>query len=498
MATRVAGHTSAVESRFGERRSVDRALLGAATARRDFGAALRRASMSPTRILVAAALASLATGCVAESGAPLPTGTGAFAEGEASLDEEEKADTGWVSSIDAAEVEVDIEADVEGTSWDAHDPLEVAQFALTYLRTHRDVYLQSLAEDYAHGTERIEWLVDGEWKTLETTPELRTLRPTHFRMRGVSALVVNPGSRRTLGQRSFHAIVPVSPGTLMADVGTRCGDTTGHIQPDAQVYWYVWDPEKTGCDARTQDIEVRVSRVLPAGERVYPELDRLMEDGQIDALVMFGQVGDGALSDSDYAFDLVRDFESELTGAGFTKQDDAPLGLRYARTQNGVKAIVDIYTPREFAGLGDWAHIDDFDQGVRSHEIVVWNGHSMLGASDFWSRDAIYDGDSATRYQIFLYNGCLGYEYYINPIIEGKQGWANVDVISNALETPFAIMVEETSTALAMIFKGAERSGRGASWQAILSRMSDIAGSDAIYGASGVRDNAFRPGSVTR
>ena len=44
---------------------------------------------------------------------------------------------------------MDIEGDVDGTGSDVRRaPLAIGQFALTYLRKQKDVYLQSLAEDY--------------------------------------------------------------------------------------------------------------------------------------------------------------------------------------------------------------------------------------------------------------------------------------------------------------------------------------------------------------
>jgi hypothetical protein len=180
---------------------------------------------------------------------------------------------------------------------------------------------------------------------------------------------------------------------------------------------------------------------------------------------------------------------SSLTKAGF-KKGTTEIGVRYTRTRSGLTENVDIYGPKEFSGLDDYAHIGNFDKGVSSHEIIVYNGHSMLGASDFWARKSIYA--DPTKYQIFLYNGCLGYEYYVNPIVAGKQGWANVDLVSNVIETPFAIMVQETATPISMIMYGAEHGG-GTSWQSILTRMNQISGEDAFYGASGIRTNMFMP-----
>ncbi len=412
----------------------------------------------------------------------------AFVDGESAI-EDGKEDTGYQTSLDGQEVEVDLEGDVEASGWGAERaPLSLGQFALTHLRQHSDVYLQSLAEDYTHGPEKIEWQVNGAWTTLAASPSLDRKKLTHFRMKGISAVVLHPGRDLVVGKK-WAPPVPKKPDSLFADVGDKCGEKEGSIDVEQGVYWYVWKPEKAGCNAKTAPMSVTVSKVLGKGGTTYPEYDRLTADKKIDVLVMFGQVDHGELANSDYSFSLIRSFESSLRTAGF-KKGTAPIGLRYTRTKGGLAETVDIYGPREFAGLDDYAHIDNFDKGVNSHEVIVWNGHSMLGASDFWARPSIYA--EPTRYQVFLYNGCLGYEYYVNPILEGKQGFDNVDLVSNVIETPFAIMVQETSSVVSMIMAGAEKGGT-TSWQSILGRMNDLAGSDSLYGASGIRTNTFKP-----
>ena len=61
---------------------------------------------------------------------------------------------------------------------------------------------------------------------------------------------------------------------------------------------------------------------------------------------------------------------------------------------------------RVLSRLGDFAHFANFQKALSEHEVVAYDGHSMLGASDFWARPTYPD-----FYQIFLYGGCLGYEY---------------------------------------------------------------------------------------
>jgi len=411
-----------------------------------------------------------------------------FLDAEAEA-EDPKADTGFVSSLDAREVELTLEADVQvRSSYDLRRaPLEVGQFALTYLRERSKVYIQSLAEDYSNGETQITWKVGSSWKTWSSMSSSEQAAAKRFRLNKVTAVVLNASRQGLKVGKVFNATVPTDPVGLFGAVGRACEGGDGHIQADRDVYWYVWDPDKSGCSATKQTLTATVSTVLPKGSTVYPEYNKLYADKKLDVIVFFGQVGDNP-SPSDYAFSAIRQFESTLKTAGF-KATTATKGLRYARTKSGVTVTVDIYSPNEFAGLTDRAHAQNFFEGVNSHELIVFNGHSVLGASDFWSDSRIYQNPA--KYQIFLYNGCLGYEYYVLPILAGKRDAANVDIVSNVIETPFRIMVQETATSIAQLTAGAPKGS--VSWQTIMNKMNTIAGGDSFYGVSGARTNTYRP-----
>ena len=114
----------------------------------------------------------------------------------------------------------------------------------------------------------------------------------------------------------------------------------------------------------------------------------------------------------------------------------------------------------------------------------------MLGASDYWADERLYKDPS--RYQLFFYNGCLGYEYYVAPLLAGKRDPANVDIVTNVLSTPFDVFATTSGILVAMLVSEAESGGHN-SWQAILGRLNEEAIGGAYYGASAVRDNAWRP-----
>ena len=150
-------------------------------------------------------------------------------------------------------------------------------------------------------------------------------------------------------------------------------------------------------------------------------------------------------------------------------------------------AQVDLYAPKDFSGLGDFAHFSNFQKALSEHEIVAYDGHSMLGASDFWTRPTY-----PKSYQIYLYGGCLGYEYYIKPILHGKgDSWDKLDIMSSVIEVT-ADATDFAAPAIAKIFFAIEN-GKRSSWKQILNIVRDSVG-DSTFGVSGVRGNCYKPG----
>jgi len=395
-----------------------------------------------------------------------------------------KEDTGYLNP-DGSEVEVDLEGDVEASSWRIFDaPAELGQYALTYLRKRGEFYLESLAED-ATSDRRVEWQVGGEWKTAEQARTLPAAELRHFRIRGINAVLLHGAGRNVHEGTLFTAKVPINPFNVMTDAGDKCADPDGHIGLSSSVYWYLWNPEHTDCTIPMQDLQVTVSRMFLTSATTYPEYDRLVADGKVTAVVLFGQIGDGPIDESEAGVRNMNRMSSNLTAAGFAEVTPAPVGRRYARTVAGVEVSIDLYSPSDFSGLGDMAHFSNFQRAIGEHEIVAYDGHSMLGASDFWARPTY-----PAFYQIYLYGGCLGYEYYVRPILAGKGGWENVDIVSSVVEVS-ADANEYAAPFFAKVVWALEN-GYNASWKDLLAVIRRSVG-DSTFGASGVRDNCFSP-----
>ena len=174
-----------------------------------------------------------------------------------------------------------------------------------------------------------------------------------------------------------------------------------------------------------------------------------------------------------------------LNESGFEEITPAPVGKRFSKHIADVDYEIDLYSPYDFAGLSDHAHFSNFQKALSEHEIVAYDGHSMLGASDFWGRP-----DYPDFYQVYLYGGCLGYEYYVKPILGGKGGWENLDIMSSVVE----VSADANRFAGPFLAKlaWALENDYAASWADMLVAVRQRVG-DSTFGASGVRDNCFSP-----
>lgn len=396
-----------------------------------------------------------------------------------------KDDTAYINP-DGVEVEVSIEANVAAPSYRIFDaPAELGQYAVTYLRKRGHFYLESLAED-ATSDQRVEWLVDGTWITAADARQVATEKLTHFRIQGINAILLHGVADGVSEGQVFTATVPINPYTAFSDAGENCVDPDSHMTLSSSIYWYLWNPDKSACELETQEMTVTVTELLPPRRTTYPEYDRLVEDNRVTSVVLFGRIGDPPLTDSDSGVRNMNTMANWLLGADFTEVTPAPVGRRFSKTVNGVTVEVDLYSPYDFAGLSDYSNLENFERAVEEHEIVVYDGHSMLGSSDFWSRP-----DYPDFYQIFIYGGCLGYEYYVRPILEGKNGWDNVDIISSTIEV-WASANYYFAPFLAKVLWALEND-YNASWTDLLEVIRNRVG-DSSFGVSGARDNCFSPG----
>ena len=364
------------------------------------------------------------------------------------------------------EVEVDLEGDLALSSADDDlfaAPARLGQFALTYFAKNHRAYLESIVTD-PKAPERTEWLLDGVWRQASTVPTQELTRLKHFRIRGLNMVLLRDGRDQAVLGRTLTATVPVEPYHVLEDAGTACADPDeeDHWAPSNTIYWYLWNPHRDGCHAHVEELTATVTKTFTP-EPSYPRYDKLLADRRLTIVGLFTALGDyPPLSPSDDGVKSAAKAVKMLKKMGFHEVARAPVGRRFERQVHGITVSYDIYSPADFAGLGDEEHFAIFQRAIAEHEIVFFDGHSLLGRSDFWSK-ATYP----STYQIIVYGGCLGYQYYVAPIVRNKGGYQNLDLVASVFEvgaTALDIGEPMLKDLLASIGSAAPRS-----WETILS-----------------------------
>jgi subtilisin-like proprotein convertase family protein len=433
------------------------------------------------RFLALAFFTALTAGCGTVDGPAGDFGTNPFLDGP----DTGKEDTGY-TNLRGREVHVTLEADVQASSWRIFDaPADLAQFAVTYLRTRNSFYLEILAEDATAG-DRVEWLVDGEWLSRDQAEGVDRSKLTRFRMPEVNAVVLNSQVSSIEVGKVYEAVVPRKPDSIMTDAGDKCADHDSHIGLDQSVYWYLWNPRNSNCPQELlQTMTVTVTEVLPHNPESYPEYDKLWADETLTVAVFFGKLDDGDVAD-DYNWGNFNQLCTWLTEAGFSQQENAPMGKRFVKAKDNLTTVVDVYGPDIFHSVADYSRFNNWQRAVSEHEVVMYNGHSVLGTGY-----AFEQANYPDFYQIFQVASCLSYEYYVRPVLAGKGTWDKVDVVSNVEPTYYTENLPLTSTILAKLIWGFENNGQ-ASWQDIMEAVSLRLG-HSRFGVSGARGNCYSP-----
>ncbi|HEY5924002.1 MAG TPA: hypothetical protein VIV11_20120 [Kofleriaceae bacterium] len=285
------------------------------------------------------------------------------------------------------------------------------------------------------------------------------------------------------------------------------------LRPDNLFYY--WHPERSGCPLAAADLSVSSYKVTSSNAQtsVYPEYDKLVADGKVTMVQIFGQIEHGELEDNDWGFMSYNDIKRLLEGQGFrvTKTYPNQHGVRLEKTMpKGLKIEIDMLTPIQFADTVDRELSNAaFREAMKTHEIVYYAGHAFYGSLTVLDEPTAYP---ASTYQIIFMDACWSYAYYTKQVFRNKAtaadptGWTLTDVVNNT--EPGITGSERTAHQLWMnVFAGADAkhgglSARRYSWNNLIKYMNEHAQRRAdargennpeIYGVSGVRTNAFKP-----
>lgn len=290
------------------------------------------------------------------------------------------------------------------------------------------------------------------------------------------------------------------------------------------------------------------------GETVTHEYSEPQD--QLSFVVLFGAADhDDDASDDYWGMSGWRKFNYTLTQRGFEnigpytteyvrKTDDGPLekrdvGRRWLRDRNAagqsctfgqpgcVRVVADVISPVDLHDLSEYSreHSDEglFHQALRTHEVLVYAGHSFYGSLDVLD---VKENYPEGVYQIVFMSSCWSYEYYTKQVFANKMsdddasycdrehgcpGWALTDVVNDTQMGWFHNYPEMVRVVFENLAAGIEVQGydtstnRAFTWNNIITKMNDIAvraqsmyKTDAheIFGVSGVRTNTFCPAAL--
>ncbi len=317
------------------------------------------------------------------------------------------------------------------------------------------------------------------------------------------------GGIEGLLEESFTIALP----TRMSFAGGLGFDCTPHREFEPSKVFYYYDPNIDGCQralnpADPVDALYQLENVADV-QTVYPEYDRIADDGVFNAAIFFGAADDDWTPESeeqDWGMWSHDRFVSSLRTLGFERKE-SDIGSLFVRERDGLVAEIELIGPDVLASLKD--DPETFANVSKRNEVVLYNGHSFYGTLDVLHGPEAYSDD----YQIFYFSSCWSYGHYATKPFRHKVGaddplgWAGVDVVVDNAPGWFHNMEPTSRILLENLLRGTEtmgedREGRRFSWQNIVRAMNEYVVADyerrgteshELYGVTGARTNSFSP-----
>lgn len=286
-------------------------------------------------------------------------------------------------------------------------------------------------------------------------------------------------------------------------------------------FWYFWDPDMEGCPLK--DDKVNVLRItgklkrLDNTELTYPEYDKLYADNgngetletgvflgyieDIDDLTTVNTKDDAYIAMKEIEADLkLQDFELKEKKDHFREYLDGRVvkGINFYRvyekavktaTGKNIISRVKILLSDTSVTSADETFHRHFAEGLADNDILVYDGHSGLGAN--LSLDNLPTVPfKAKKYQIYYFNGCSSYPYYNGMFFDAKGGTKNLDILTSGLPT-FTTTAGDNMKAFLAGFVN----GKVQSYQKLLGVLEASNGDYGTYltGVNGDEDNTFTP-----
>lgn len=251
-------------------------------------------------------------------------------------------------------------------------------------------------------------------------------------------------------------------------------------------FWYFYDPFRKGCEYLqkspvasfvTLNFSASRSKIQDASAR----LDLLRGDngnGEVFQITTMNGFAEDSKSSTDEGRESFQNINRWLIKKGFTEKilnhsSNRPVHQyeKEVTGQNGKSMTIRVIRLLAETSVASknvtFAKV--FKRAIEESDILIYAGHSGLGGNlDIPSLEekAGKISFSANKRQIFYFNGCSTYSYYLAPFAEQKSK-SKLDIITNGLSSLFITEFNETSRFMEILFD----LDKNPSWMEVLKSM---------------------------
>lgn len=221
-------------------------------------------------------------------------------------------------------------------------------------------------------------------------------------------------------------------------------------------FWYFYDPYRSGCESLlqpplAQNVAFKFSPVSTRKTEQSPRLDLLRghnDNGSLFSIAVIHGYSDAWNFPSDDGRLNYNQFDAFLKKEGFElktlyKNTNHPIGIfsKQITLANGKKINVQINHILVETSINSKtvSFAKFFKQAVATADVIVYSGHSGLGANldiPLLEQKAGSFEFNPKKRQIFFFDSCASYSYYLTTFAAQKSR-AKIDVVTNALSSFF-------------------------------------------------------------
>lgn len=268
-------------------------------------------------------------------------------------------------------------------------------------------------------------------------------------------------------------------------------------------YWYFYDPFRKGCEYLSKEPYAKLTsvKVKPSPIRKLeqsPRLDLLRgnnANGDDFLVYVIHGFEDSATSKRDEGRKNFQEFEAYMQQRGFerkilsqSQRNPQALHTKQIQLKSGAIMNVKVYHLLVETSIDSRSAVfaKFFKQAVAVADVIVYGGHSGLGANldipSLEEKAGAFEFNPKKR-QIFFFDSCASYSYYLQSFAAEKTR-AKIDIISYGLSSIFQTSQPVLGTLMDILFNP---NINDATWADILNAMEKpLKGSTYLLNVGGV------------